>query len=181
MKIRILSIVFLVLVLVKSVSAQSYPKPPDNLPGRMYFSAAGLRGEKDTALSEDAYELYINDEANDLKAFIDSVLTGYKIDQLSLLELKWNISPEATDEQKNEVIDKLVAEINRLVILKERSQLKQISIAVGDGMFIFSTDKLKYYESKGQKENLIRTYKKLQPEFAKLPFKLEVFADNWGW
>jgi hypothetical protein len=177
---RKLAFFILTLFSILQSEAQTFPLLPAQLPEAASFVILSS-SDKENSLTEESYELYVNDENNELKQLIDSVATGWKTPNLKQLIIKWNISPEATDVEKRDVIDKLVAEISRFQLLKQNSQLQSIYLFVGEGMFIKKGDKLDYISKKGQRENLIRVYNTLSPKINGISFKLDVYADNWGW
>jgi hypothetical protein len=170
------------LVFGQKKNPSAFPAPPSSLPNGLYFDDDEFKyGDKEVGFTEEAFEVFINDEDNQLATLLDSVAAGWNAKKLTHLEIKWNVDPEADDAKKNEVIQKFINQIPRLAVLKNVSQLKSLSISVGEGLFIKKDDKTEYYNARGQKENLERTFKALTPEFSKLPFVLKVYAENWGW
>jgi hypothetical protein len=162
--------------------AQKFPPPPENLPSTNYFGPDIFKlAEKETGIQDEALELYINEETDQFRALLDSLDAGWTAPAMTHINLRWNLSPEAEDQQKQAVIDKVLTQLPRLANLKNRSRLKSITFSIGEGMFIMSKDKLEYYNSKGRKENMRRSAMAVQKELNALPFKLDVYAETWGW
>lgn len=136
---------------------------------------------REEGIPDEELELYINDDTNHFQQLLDSISAGWKANELKHLVLKWNIDPRAADDKKEAVIRKALQQVERLGLLKENSRLKSITLSVGEGMFLTSKDNLEYFDQKAQKENLLRASAAFQEALAKLPFKLDVYAEGWGW
>jgi hypothetical protein len=162
--------------------AKKFPEPPKSLPAAMFFdNESFVMNETTRSLPEQAYELYVSDEVDHMKLFLDSVASGWQVEKVSHLEVKWNLSPEAVDSAKHEVIQRVIRQLPRLTELQKVSGLKTISFFVGEGLFLKQADSLEYYEKTGREVNLQRAYTTLQGEFNKAGLRLRVYTQTWGW
>jgi hypothetical protein len=171
-----------VLPLKAQQKVKTFPEPPKSLPAAMFFDNESFAMNEDSrAFSEEAFELYVSDEIDQMKLFLDSVAAGWKAQNVSHLEIKWNLAPEAKDSAKQEVIQRVIRQLPRLTELQKVSKLKTISFFVGEGLFLKEADSLEYYEKSGRDVNLQRAYSVLHDEIAKFPLHLRIYSTIWGW
>lgn len=158
---------------------KSLPGPPENLPSSGWFNdELFTSNDKSEGIFEEGLEVYVSEESDQLRQLLDSIANGWGVPNLTHLEVKWNLDPQAPDSSKNLVIRKGLSQLSRLDNIKT---LKTISFSIGEGMFITSEDKLEYYDKRGQKENMLRASTAITAELKKLTIKPKVYASSWGW
>ena len=133
--------------------------------------------------------LYINDLDNDLALLSSSGLGLKDFPKLTTINIKYNIAPESSSNEKEAVIKKLIDYLDVLKVFANAPTLKKVVFWAGDAIHLTNKEYKKLQNSLNYEEdydnyakiNVNRSDKIFAAKIHAVLPNVTLYGYNWGW